>query len=395
MKSPRTFVFNPSCVLGLAKHLRVGCTLLGKAFRLFLFDKGKLSGGFLIVGIDVQAFLQVLSLELRVGLGLCSSKVRLDLGGSGHVFQRQNRCRVGNDKICRHGLELEAAGSTVEQRGDLCLDNLLVVLVSSPHCIQVASSLGVLANGFGKVLGLVILIALVLELCCNDGGLVSRQWHLTQIIRKRGIRVIGSGVRVWLAGLEFAAVGNGHGLACSSLRAPLCFHQFHKPQTFDDFTKHNVLPIQMWCRHGRDEKLRPVCSGTRVGHRQQAGFGVLDLKVFIVKLFPVNRFAPRPVLRRKVTTLAHETGDDTVKGAALVVQRLARCARPLFAGAQGAKVFSSLWDDIGVELEDNAALKLAADRDVEEHTGAFVSHVGCGCGGVKQRGRNTATLLCR
>ena len=40
--------------------------------------------------------------------------------------------------------------------------------------------------------------------------------------------------------------------------------------TFNHFAKHAVLAIQVRCRSMRDEKLRTVGVGTRVGHGQNA-----------------------------------------------------------------------------------------------------------------------------
>ena len=56
---------------------------------------------------------------------------------------------------------------------------------------------------------------------------------------------------------------------------------------------------------------KPTWSG--IGHGQEEWLAVLDLKVFVFKLFAVDRFAPRAIASREVTTLKHESLDDAMK----------------------------------------------------------------------------------
>lgn len=53
---------------------------------------------------------------------------------------------------------------------------------------------------------------------------------------------------------------------------------------------------------GRDEELRAVCVGSGVGHREQAGLGVIDLEVLVIKLAAfVDRLAAASISEREVT----------------------------------------------------------------------------------------------
>lgn len=70
---------------------------------------------------------------------------------------------------------------------------------------------------------------------------------------------------------------------------------------------------------------------------------VLEGEVLIFEFVSVDRFATSAVVVCEVTTLAHEVGDDTVEGAALVT-------KTLFTGAEGTEVFSCFWDYIIAEL---------------------------------------------
>lgn len=62
------------------------------------------------------------------------------------------------------------------------------------------------------------------------------------------------------------------------------------------------------------------------------GTSVLQGEVLISKLLTIDALATSAILTCEVTSLAHETGDDTVEGAALVTKALLVCA-------QGTEVF--------------------------------------------------------
>lgn len=66
-------------------------------------------------------------------------------------------------------------------------------------------------------------------------------------------------------------------------------------------------------------------------------------EVFVVKLATVDGFASGAVVLSEVATLAHEVGDDTVEGGALV-------AEALLADAQRPEVLSRTRNDITPQL---------------------------------------------
>lgn len=97
-----------------------------------------------------------------------------------------------------------------------------------------------------------------------------------------------------------------------------------------------------------------------VGHRQNTGSCVLEGEVFVGELGPVNGFPARSVVVGEVTALAHESGNDAVKGRAFE-------AKARFAGAQLTKVLGRLGDDIGTELHDDTTGGLATNGNIKVH----------------------------
>ena len=79
--------------------------------------------------------------------------------------------------------------------------------------------------------------------------------------------------------------------------------------------KDSVLAIEVRRRHCGDEKLASVGVGASIGHRQQVFDVVFQGKAarFVSKLFPVNALAAGSVAIGKVSALAHEIGNDSVK----------------------------------------------------------------------------------
>jgi len=63
---------------------------------------------------------------------------------------------------------------------------------------------------------------------------------------------------------------------------------------------------------------------------------VLQGEVFVFEFFPVNGFSSSAVVVCKITTLAHEIGDDPVESGSFV-------AESFFAGTKSAEVFGGLW----------------------------------------------------
>ena len=93
----------------------------------------------------------------------------------------------------------------------------------------------------------------------------------------------------------------------------------------------DVLAVEPRRLHGAEEKLGAVGVGTRVGHGEDAGAGVLELEVLVGELGAVDGLAAGAVVVGEVATLAHEVGDDAVEGGALE-------AEALLAGAERAEV---------------------------------------------------------
>ena len=76
------------------------------------------------------------------------------------------------------------------------------------------------------------------------------------------------------------------------------------------------------------------------------------------KLLAINGLSARSVVLRKVATLEHESGDDTVEGGTGV-------AEAVLARAEFAEVLCGLGDVVVEELHHDAAGILAVDGDVE------------------------------
>ena len=74
-----------------------------------------------------------------------------------------------------------------------------------------------------------------------------------------------------------------------------------------------MLAVQPGCLGGSDKELRTVRAGTGVGHAQQTGLSMLELKVLVGKLGTVDGLSPRTVAIGKISALTHEVGNDAVK----------------------------------------------------------------------------------
>src|SRR5699024_7757584 len=76
----------------------------------------------------------------------------------------------------------------------------------------------------------------------------------------------------------------------------------------DDGSEDDVLAIQPGSLHGGDEELGSVGVGSSIGHRHDTGAGVLEVKVFVLKLVAIDGLATGAVVVGEVAALAHEVG---------------------------------------------------------------------------------------
>lgn len=73
----------------------------------------------------------------------------------------------------------------------------------------------------------------------------------------------------------------------------------------------------------------------------------------------VDGLSASAVAASEVTALAHKAWDDAVKLTGLESEAFLSCA-------QSTEVFGSLWNNVSVQLEGDAAFLLAVDLDVEK-----------------------------
>jgi len=107
----------------------------------------------------------------------------------------------------------------------------------------------------------------------------------------------------------------------------------------DHCAEHHVLAVEPRSLDCGQEELGTVGVGTCVGHRENAGTGVFESKVFIGKLSAVDRLSAGAVMVGEVATLTHEVRDHPMECRALE-------AEALLSRTQGPKVFGRLWCDI-------------------------------------------------
>ena len=131
---------------------------------------------------------------------------------------------------------------------------------------------------------------------------------------------------------QLSAIGNHNLLRRRSALTPDGFNRLHDLHAFRHASKHTVLPVQPRRLRRAQEKLRPVRVRAGVGHGQNPWSRVLERKVFVLELVPVDGLPARSVLVRKIPSLAHEARNDSVKRRRFVPESG-------FAGAQLTEVF--------------------------------------------------------
>ena len=128
----------------------------------------------------------------------------------------------------------------------------------------------------------------------------------------------------------------------------------------------------MRCGDEAEEELRSVSVGTSVGHGEDTGTVVLVDEVLIGELSSVDGLTTGTVSDGEVTTLGHESRDDSVPDTSLEVEGLSRFTDTLLTGAESSEVIGGL-GGVGSEFHFDSAGSLSADGDVKEDV--RVSHI--------------------
>ena len=131
-------------------------------------------------------------------------------------------------------------------------------------------------------------------------------------------------------------------------------------QTFADFAKDDVLPVQPRSLHGAEKELRAVGVGPGVGHAQNTRPGVLQLKVLVFELVSVDRLTTCTVVVGEVAALTHEVRDHTVEAAAFI-------AKTGLSGTEGTKVLGCFGNYVGAESHFDPAQGLVVGSDVKKY----------------------------
>lgn len=139
-------------------------------------------------------------------------------------------------------------------------------------------------------------------------------------------------------------IGDGDFLRRLSGLRSQSLNLFHDVHALNDGTEDDVPVVQPGSLDGSDEELGTVGVGSGVGHRHHTRSGVLQGEVLVLELVAVDGLATGAVVVGEVATLAHEVGDDTVEGGALVAEALLACA-------QSPEVFGGLWHHVATQLK--------------------------------------------
>lgn len=138
--------------------------------------------------------------------------------------------------------------------------------------------------------------------------------------------------KVGTLNLKLSRLGDGNlGPSLSRLRS-VRLNILDNVKTLNNGPKHNVLSIEPLSLCGADKELGAVRVGPSIGHGENPWPGMLESKVLISKLLPVNRLATGSIVTGKVTALTHELGNDAVENGAFETEAL-------FSSAKSAEVF--------------------------------------------------------
>ena len=142
--------------------------------------------------------------------------------------------------------------------------------------------------------------------------------------------------------------GGSSGLRSSSL---------HKVKNFGslaDLSENDVLAIKMWEGFEAEEELRTVGSWSSVSHGEDSLSRVPVVEVLVFEVWSVDGFSTSSVEFSEISSLGHESWNDSVECASLEVKWLSESSNSLLSSAKSSEVFGGLWGVL-VEVDLNAS----------------------------------------
>lgn len=161
--------------------------------------------------------------------------------------------------------------------------------------------------------------------------------------------------------LQLSTIGNDNLLGGLARLAAERLDLLNDVHALDDGAEDNVTVVEPGSLDSGDKELRTVGVRAGVGHRHDAGSGVLQGEVLILELVAVDGLATSSVVVGEIAALAHEVGDDTVESGAFV-------SESLLAGAQCSEVFTRFWSYISSQLDDDTTERLVVSLHIEKYT---------------------------
>jgi len=127
-----------------------------------------------------------------------------------------------------------------------------------------------------------------------------------------------------------------------------------------DLSKDHMLPIQPLGLGSAEEKLAAVGVRAGVCHGEDSWSSVLQLKVLIRELVSVDGLSTSSIVVGKVSSLAHEVGDDTMEGRSLE-------SESLLTSAESTEVLAGLRHNVIPQLHDHLSDRGSISSNVEKN----------------------------
>lgn len=137
---------------------------------------------------------------------------------------------------------------------------------------------------------------------------------------------------------------------------------------FDDLTKHNMLPIQMWRGGQGNKKLTPIGILALVGHAEQTCLVMRYNKRFIGKgsCGSQHGMSTGPIKVFKIPALHHELGDNSMKDGAPKGRYGFGRARTTRCRTERGKILAGLGAGLPKQFQDDALRCLAGNGNLQE-----------------------------
>ena len=139
-------------------------------------------------------------------------------------------------------------------------------------------------------------------------------------------------------------------------------------ESITDVPKNAMSSIKVGSSYETKEELGSIGIGASICHGKDSSFSMHSfVQSLICEFVTIDTLSSSTISNREVTSLCHESRNDSMECASLVMKIFTTFSSSFFSSAEGSEIFSSYWVLCSIKSDCNSASCLTSDCNVKVH----------------------------